>query len=333
MKTILVTGGAGYIGSHTCRLLNKNGYRIAVLDSLEHGHIGSLNSTRDLNFIRGCIGNKELLDDLFQAFEFDAVVHFAAYTYVGESVKEPGKYYRNNFSAPLVLLDAMVKYNCKKLVFSSTCATYGDPQQHPLDETHPQNPLNPYGRSKLFFEQAVMDYQKAYGLAYVFLRYFNASGAAKDGSIGEDHDPETHLIPLVLKNIKGEIPDLKVFGNDYPTADGTCIRDYIHVDDLASAHLKALEYLGKGGRPTAFNLGTGQGNSVLEVIRTAEKVTGKAVGYSFSPKRPGDAVSLVANADKASELMGWKADVISLEEIIASAWKWENGPLNGRYEK
>lgn len=151
MKTILVTGGAGYIGSHTCRLLNKNGYRIAVLDSLEHGHIGSLNSTRDLNFIRGCIGNKELLDDLFQAFEFDAVVHFAAYTYVGESVKEPGKYYRNNFSAPLVLLDAMVKYNCKKLVFSSTCATYGDPQQHPLDETHPQNPLNPYGRSKLFF--------------------------------------------------------------------------------------------------------------------------------------------------------------------------------------
>lgn len=178
-----------------------------------------------------------------------------------------------------------------------------------------------------------MDYQKAYGLAYVFLRYFNASGAAKDGSIGEDHDPETHLIPLVLKNIKGEIPDLKVFGNDYPTADGTCIRDYIHVDDLASAHLKALEYLGKGGRPTAFNLGTGQGNSVLEVIRTAEKVTGKAVGYSFSPKRPGDAVSLVANADKASELMGWKADVISLEEIIASAWKWENGPLNGRYEK
>lgn len=332
MKTILVTGGAGYIGSHTCKLLIKYGYRIIILDSLEYGHLDALNFKKE-NFIQGDIGDEQLLAKLFEDYDIEAVVHFAAYTYVGESVNEPGKYYRNNFSKALTLLDAMVKQDCKKLVFSSTCATYGDPQYLPLDESHPQLPLNPYGRSKYFFEQAVEDYRKAYGLGYVFLRYFNASGAASDGSIGEDHDPETHLIPLVLKNIKGIHPELKIFGNDSPTADGTCIRDYIHVEDLASAHLKALEYLDRGGSPTAFNLGTGQGHSVLEVIKTAESVTGKKADYSFAPKRAGDAVSLVANAEKAAELMGWNATETDLEEIIASAWKWENGPLKGKYGK
>lgn len=333
MKTILVTGGAGYIGSHTCRLISSKEYRIIVLDNLEYGHLDALGLDEGCIFINGDIGDKLLLVELFEEYDFEAVVHFAAYTYVGESVNNPEKYYRNNFTNGLILLDVMMKYGCRKLVFSSTCATYGNPKYIPMDEDHPQQPLNAYGRSKYFFEQAVNDFHKAYGLEFVFLRYFNASGAARDGDIGEDHNPETHLIPLVLQQAKGERQAIKVFGSDYPTLDGTCIRDYIHVEDLASAHLKALQYLDKGNESTAFNLGTGQGYSVLQVINTAEKITGRKVEFSFAPKREGDAESLVANVKKAAEKLGWRAEITKLEEIIESAWRWENGPNNGKYKK
>ncbi|TVP46694.1 MAG: UDP-glucose 4-epimerase GalE [Mongoliibacter sp.] len=333
MKTILVTGGAGYIGSHTCRLISSKEYRIIVLDNLEYGHLDALSLDEGCIFINGDIGDKLLLVELFEEYDFEAVVHFAAYTYVGESVNNPEKYYRNNFTSGLILLDIMMKYGCRKLVFSSTCATYGNPQYIPMDEAHPQQPLNAYGRSKYFFEQAVNDFHKAYGLEFVFLRYFNASGAARDGDIGEDHNPETHLIPLVLQQAKGERQAIKVFGSDYPTLDGTCIRDYIHVEDLATAHLKALQYLDNGYESTAFNLGTGQGYSVLQVINTVEKITGLKVEFSFAPKREGDAESLVANVEKAAEKLGWRAEIKKLEEIIESAWNWENGPNKGKYKK
>ncbi|EOZ91495.1 UDP-glucose 4-epimerase [Indibacter alkaliphilus LW1] len=332
MTTILVTGGAGYIGSHTCKLLGSEGFQVVVLDSLEYGHQKSLHiSDKKPVFVQGDIGDRKLLEGLFEKYAFDAVVHFAAYTYVSESVKEPGKYYLNNFSKPLTLLDVILKYGCKKFILSSTCATYGNPDYIPIDEKHPQRPLNPYGWSKYFLEQAIKDYHLAHGLSFVFLRYFNASGASEDGLIGEDHDPETHLIPLVLKNIKGEVPELKVFGKDYPTEDGTCIRDYIHVEDLANAHLKALLYLDRKGKSTAFNLGTGTGYSVLEVIKASESVTGKKAAYSFAPRREGDAVSLIADPSKALEDLGWKASWTDLQEIIRSAWSWENGPKNGSY--
>jgi UDP-glucose 4-epimerase len=329
-KTILVTGGAGYIGSHSVRLLSDRGYQIIVLDNLVYGHPEAI-INKDVRLILGNIDDNNLLEKIFSENKIEAVMHFAAYAYVGESVTEPSKYYRNNTFAPMAILDIMRKYKCQNFIFSSTCASYGDPVYIPIDENHPQNPINPYGQSKLMLEKIIKDYAHAYGLKYVFLRYFNACGASEDGLIGEDHDPETHLIPLVLEAAKGIRPNIKVFGTDYDTPDGTCIRDYIHVVDLAEAHQCALEYLLKGGNSVACNLGTGKGVSVKEVIAVAEKVTGLKVPVVLEDRRPGDPPQLVANPIKAKEVLGWEAKNKNLEVIIKSAWSWMNGAKQGKY--
>ncbi len=328
-KHLLITGGAGYIGSHTVKLLSEHNYKITVIDNLVYGHEEAI--PPNIRLIKGDIGDLKVIEPLFESNEFDAVLHFAAYAYVGESVQNPSKYYHNNLQAPLNLLDTMVKYNCRNFIFSSTCATYGNPQYVPIDEKHPQNPINPYGMSKLMLEKIIMDYQKAYGMQYVFLRYFNASGAAKDGSIGEDHNPETHLIPLILDAANGDRDNITVFGTDYDTPDGSCIRDYIHVNDLATAHEKALQHLLAGKPSVAVNLGTGKGHSVLEVIRAVEKTTGKKVPVVFGERREGDPPQLVANAEKAAKVLGWKAAITDLNEIVRDAWAWKSGPKKGHY--
>lgn len=330
MKSILVTGGAGYIGSHTVRLLAEKGDQIIVLDNLVYGHKEAIVDDR-VKMIEGDIGDVELVNGLFEKYQFDAVLHFAAYAYVGESVTNPHKYYLNNVAAPLILLKAMVDHGCKQFIFSSTCATYGNPEYVPLDEKHVQKPVSPYGKSKFLLEQIIKDYETAYGLKYVFLRYFNASGASEDGLIGEDHDPETHLIPLILDAITGDRPAIKIFGTDYPTPDGTCVRDYIHVNDLGDAHIKALEYLQKDGESIACNLGTGFGYSVLEVIKAAEEVTGKKVPVEQAERRAGDATELVADAKLALEKLGWDPKYKDIKEIIATAWKWKTGERKGSY--
>jgi UDP-glucose 4-epimerase len=329
-NSVLVTGGAGYIGSHTVRLLNANNYHVIVLDNLIYGHKEAI-VDKEVTFIKGDIGNKDLLEKIFKDHNIKAVMHFAAYTYVGESVTNPSKYYHNNTATPLILLDAMVKYNCLNFIFSSTCATYGNPLYTPLDEMHPQNPINPYGRSKLMLEHIIKDYEKAYGIKYSFLRYFNACGSWEDAVIGEDHNPETHLIPVVLSAIKGEVESITVFGTDYDTPDGTCIRDYIHVVDLAKAHLLALKHLLKRGTSIACNLGTGKGTSVKEIITAAEKVTGKKVPVKYGTRREGDPAQLVANPSYAKLILGWEADHKEISKIILSAWQWANGPKQGKY--
>lgn len=330
MKTVLVTGGAGYIGSHTVRLMADQGYRILVLDNLVYGHQEAILNT-DVELVKGDIGDEALLKELFQKHQFEAVLHFAAYAYVGESVTHPNKYYVNNVAKPLTLLKTMIDHDCLKFIFSSTCATYGNPEYMPLDESHPQKPVSPYGKSKFLLEQIIKDYELAYGLKHVFLRYFNASGAAEDGLIGEDHDPETHLIPLILDAVTGDRPPIKVFGTDYPTADGTCIRDYIHVNDLGDAHIKALEYLRNGGGSIACNLGTGSGYSVLEVIKATEEVTGKSVPYETADRRPGDATKLVADAKLAFEQLGWDPKYKDVKDIIRTAWQWKTGERKGKF--
>lgn len=329
-KNILVTGGAGYIGSHTVRQLAERGYRVVVLDNLEYGHREAIvNDTVEL--VVGSISDGTLLSKLFAQYEFSAVMHFAAYAYVGESVTNPHKYYTNNVADPLVLLKTMVDNGCNQFIFSSTCATYGNPEYMPLDEKHPQKPVSPYGKSKYLLEQIIKDYETAYGLRYVFLRYFNASGASADGLIGEDHDPETHLIPLILDAINGDRPAIRVFGTDYPTADGTCVRDYIHVDDLADAHIRAYEYLDKGGDSLACNLGTGTGYSVKEVIKAAEEVTGIEVPVKYAERRTGDATELVADARLALNKLGWNPQYKDIKAIITTAWRWKKGSRNGRF--
>lgn len=260
---------------------------------------------------------------MFQGYKIDAVIHFAAYTYVGESVTNPQKYYWNNVVNTLNLLDAMVENNVKNIVFSSTCATYGNPQYMPLDEKHPQAPINPYGKTKFMMEQIMADYETAYGLKYAALRYFNAAGADADAQLGESHDPETHLIPLVLKAIKGDIPEIKVFGTDYDTPDGTCIRDYIHVEDLADAHMKALEKLFETQKSYGLNLGTGIGTSVKEILKAAEEVTGKKVPTIFADRRAGDPAILYAANTLAKETLDWKPKYTDIKEIIKTAWDWE----------
>ena len=284
---LLVTGGAGYIGSHTVQHLLSLGESIVVLDNLVYGHLDALPHDR-ITFVQGDLNDAALLDQVFTQHQPEAVLHFAAYCYVGESVEDPLKYYRNNVAGPLTLLDAMQKHACKRFIFSSTCATYGNPVFMPMDESHPQNPVNPYGASKLMLERVLRDCETAFGLQSVFLRYFNASGCDLDGHIGEDHDPETHLIPRILMAIRGDIDAITVFGTDYATPDGTCIRDYIHVNDLAAAHALALTHLRNGGESTAVNLGTGRGFSVKEIIATAEKVTGTTVPVTYGPRRAGD---------------------------------------------
>lgn len=324
MKKVLVMGGAGYIGSHTVRHLLDNGYDVVVADNLIYGHREAVDERAV--FVHADLADKFSLQKLFEQHKIDAVVHFAAFTYVGESVQDPEKYYQNNVVGTVNLLNAMMAHDVKKIVFSSTCATYGDPLYTPIDEKHSQNPINPYGRTKFMIEQIFSDYEKAYGLQHIALRYFNAAGCSADGRIGESHTPETHLIPLVLKAITGERKDIKVFGTDYDTPDGTCIRDYIHVEDLAAAHRLAVEKLGSYNG--CLNLGTGVGTSVKEIISAAEKVSGKICPTEYAERRAGDPARLFADNRKAKEVLGWTPQYTNIEDIIRTAWVWET---NRRY--
>lgn len=328
---LLVTGGAGYIGSHTVRHLLDQHERIVVLDNLVFGHRGALPMDR-VTFVEGDMNDAALMERLFAEHKPEAVLHFAAFAYVGESVTDPLKYYRNNLAAPLTLLETMQRHDCMRFIFSSTCATYGDPVRIPIDETHPQAPVNPYGASKWMLERVLRDCGHARGLKSVFLRYFNASGCHPSGEIGEDHNPETHLIPLVLQAAAGDRESITVFGTDYPTPDGTCIRDYIHVCDLASAHALALKYLRDGGETIAVNLGTGRGFSVKEIISTAESVTGKTIPVKYGERRAGDPAELVAEPTLAEKVLGWKAENLDPRAHIESAWAWMSGNRRGRYE-
>jgi UDP-glucose 4-epimerase len=329
-RPVLVTGGAGYIGSHTVKLLASQGRRIVVLDNLVYGHKEAILDP-SVELVVGDVGDESLVRGLFEKHQFAAVIHFAAYAYVGESVTDPLKYYRNNTAEPLVLLQAMQDFGCRVFVFSSTCATYGVPETLPICEVTPQNPINPYGRSKLMVEWILTDCGHAWGLRSASLRYFNASGSSPDGMIGEDHDPETHLIPRVMMAAGGEIEALEVFGTDYDTPDGTCIRDYIHVEDLADAHARALDHLIGGGDSIRCNLGTGVGVSVKEIIEAVEKVSGHPVPVQYGPRREGDPAVLVADPSLALELLGWRASRTDIIETVASAWKWFSGPRHGRF--
>lgn len=318
-KTILVTGGAGYIGSHACKTLAKAGYEPIAYDNLVYGH---REAVRWGPFVEGDLADRSLLGETIQRFDIAAIMHFAAFAYVGESVMKPEIYFRNNVVNSLGLLETMLETGCRKIVFSSSCATYGLPETMPIRETTPQRPVNPYGESKLMIERALHWYGKAHGLAHVALRYFNAAGADPDAEIGEDHDPETHLIPLILDTALGRRPQIDVFGTDYPTPDGTAIRDYVHVQDLAEAHVLALDHLADGGEGLALNLGTGQGHSVREVIAAAESVTGRAVMSRNTTRRPGDPPMLVADPSRARDALGWTPHLSSLEDILGTAWAW-----------
>lgn len=329
---VLVTGGAGYIGSHTVRFLAAQGRKVVVLDNLVFGHEGAI-VDEGVELVVGDVGDQRLVRELFEKHRFEAVVHFAAYAYVGESVTDPLKYYSNNTAEPVKLLQVMQEYGCKVFVFSSTCATYGVPEQLPITEKCAQNPINPYGRSKLMVEWILADCGTAWGLKSACLRYFNASGGAEDGLIGEDHDPETHLIPRVLMALTGEIEYLEVFGTDYQTPDGTCIRDYIHVVDLAEAHALALDHLLAGGESLRCNLGTGVGFSVKEVISAVEEVTGKSVPVRYGPRRAGDPDALVADPRLAKEVLGWEARHKDVRDMVRPAWAWMCAPGGGRFPK
>jgi UDP-glucose 4-epimerase len=316
---ILVTGGAGYIGSHCCKELSKKGFHPITIDNLVYGH---KNFVKWGEFSQGDLGNPTDLKKCFSRHKIDAVMHFAAYAYVGESVEDPLKYYENNLRNTIQLLHAVLEHDVKYFVFSSTCATYGNPEKTPIDENHPLNPINPYGRTKRMIEEILGDYQAAYGLKYISLRYFNAAGADPDAEVGEDHDPETHLIPLVLDVAAGKSQAIKVFGTDYQTPDGTCIRDYIHVTDLARAHILALQHLMDGANSSVYNLGNGQGFSVLEVIERARKITGKNITLENSDRRPGDPPVLIASNEKAIKELSWKPQYAEIDDIIGTAWRW-----------
>ena len=321
-SNVLVTGGAGYIGSHVVKALQQEGYGVIVLDNLVYGHRDIVEDVLQAELVVGDICDRTLLDQLFANHSITAVMHFAAYAYVGESVRDPGKYYRNNVAGAVNLLDAMVAANVKKLVFSSTCAVYGVTETVPITETLPQRPINPYGASKLMVEQILSDYDAAYGLKSVCFRYFNAAGADPDGQLGEDHTPETHLIPLVLQTALGQRDSIAILGTDYPTPDGSCVRDYIHVSDLAQAHLLGLGHLLAGKQSEAFNLGNGNGFSVRQVIDTVKQVTGKSIKVIEAERRPGDPPILVGSCEKAKELLGWVPQFSELNDIMAHAWKW-----------
>ena len=313
---VLVIGGAGYIGSHAARALRHAGHEVIIFDNLSTGY-EILASGFEL--VKGDVLDPAALNPVLR--RTDAIMHFAAHAYVGESVTNPRKYFRNNVEGGLSLLNAAVENGVKKIIFSSTCAVYGEPSKVPIEENTPRQPVNPYGVSKLFFEQALEAYDRAYGLRYASLRYFNAAGADESGEVGELHDPETHLIPLALRAAAGLGPELQVFGSDYPTPDGTCIRDYIHVNDLAGAHLKALDHLAAGKDSIAVNVGTGDGYSVQQVISAVEEVTGKRVPHKIALRRPGDPPALVANPAKAHRLLQWKA-TRGLREVVATAWNF-----------
>ena len=314
---VLVIGGAGYIGSHTARALQRAGHEVVIFDNLSTGYELL---AKGFELVKGDVLDASALARVLQPVE--AIMHFAAHAYVGESVTNPRKYFHNNVEGGLSLLNAALEAGVKKIIFSSTCAVYGEPAKVPIEENIPRQPVNPYGVSKLFFEQALEAYDRAYGFRYASLRYFNAAGADESGEIGELHDPETHLIPLALRAAAGIGPALQIFGSDYPTPDGTCVRDYIHVNDLARVHVKALEHLAAGKESFAVNVGTGTGASVQEVISAVEKITGKAVPHKKAPRRAGDPPALVANPAKAQALLQWKA-TRGLNEIVNTAWNWE----------
>ena len=313
---VLVVGGAGYIGSHTARALKRAGHEVIIFDNL---YTGFKRLAAGFELVQGDMLDAEALAKVLP--RADAIMHFAAHAYVGESVTNPKKYFHNNVEGGLSLLNTAMEAGVKKIIFSSTCAVYGEPARVPIDENTSRQPVNPYGVSKMFFEQALEAYDRAYGLRYASLRYFNAAGADESGEIGELHDPETHLIPLALHAAAGLGPELQVFGSDYPTPDGTCIRDYIHVNDLAGAHVKALDHLAAGKESIAVNVGTGTGASVREVLAAVEHATGKPVPHRIVPRRPGDPPALVANPAKAQTLLQWKASR-GLPEIVTTAWNW-----------
>jgi UDP-glucose 4-epimerase len=320
--TILVTGGAGYIGSHAVLALQREGYGVIVLDNLEYGHREFVEDVLQAKLVVGDIGDRATLDQLFATHPIAAVVHFAAYIAVGESVSTPDKYYRNNVSGTLTLLEAMVAAGIKNLVFPSTCAIYGMPKQVPMTEDHPKNPMSPYATTKWMVEQILADFDRAYDVRSVVFRFFNAAGANPEGLLGEDHQPETHLIPLVLLTALGKREAISIWGTDYSTPDGTCLRDYIHVSDLAQAHVLGLEYLLQGGKSEAFNLGNGHGFSVRQVIETAREVTGQDIKVIECDRRPGDPSILVGSSDKARKILGWFPQHSDLSKIISDAWQW-----------
>ena len=322
LQTILVTGGAGYIGSHTVKALLAAGYEVIIFDNLVYGHRHLVEKVLGVKLIVGDIKDLALLNRVFAEYSIAAVIHFAAFAYVGESVTNPAKYYSNNFIGTFTLLDAMRSASVDKIVFSSTCATYGVPSTVPVCEDHPQAPINPYGKSKLMVEELLADFGHAYNLNSVCFRYFNAAGADPDGLLGEDHSPETHLIPLVLLTALGERESISVFGTDYPTDDGTCVRDYIHVADLARAHVIGLKYLLQGNKSQIFNLGNGRGFSVREVIEAAREVTQREIKVIECDRRLGDPPILVGSSEKARQILGWKPEYTNIKEIIAHAWQW-----------
>lgn len=326
---ILVTGGAGYIGSHTVKMLRSRDCSVVVYDNLVKGH---RDAVRADYFVQGDLFDSELLESTIKKYKIDSVVHFAAYSLVGESMENPEKYYYNNLQGTLNLLGVMLKNNVKKLVFSSTAAVYGEPRSIPITEDIEKKPTNVYGKTKLFMEGAMEDFSRAYGFKYIALRYFNACGADPEGDIGEDHSPETHLVPLVLEACLGKRESIKVFGEDYPTKDGTCVRDYIHVNDLAKAHILALEALYSGHDSAVFNLGNGSGFTVREIIEAAEEVTGVKIKRESAPRRAGDPAVLIASSEKIRKELGWSADFTDIREIIGTAWKWHKNNPKG-YEK
>ncbi|MFB1082087.1 UDP-glucose 4-epimerase GalE [Jeotgalibacillus sp. JSM ZJ347] len=328
---VLVTGGAGYIGSHAVLALKRKGMNTVIIDNLQTGHGGAVSG--DDQFYNGSLHDGDFLDQVFTNHQIDAVIHFAASSLVGESVQNPLKYYENNVGGAISLLQAMTRHGVKKLVFSSTAATYGEPETDLLTEEDPVSPTNPYGETKLAVEKMLKWASEAYGIHSIALRYFNVAGADPEGLRGEDHDPETHLIPIILQVALGQRDHISIFGTDYTTPDGTCIRDYIHVSDLVDAHLLALEKLEKDPETTVFNLGNGQGFSVKEVIDTARKVTGHAIPATEEARRAGDPAKLVASADKARKVLGWSPVYTNLHDIIESAWKWhEKHPEGYRME-
>lgn len=322
---ILVVGGAGYIGSHMVKMLLGASHEVITLDNLSSGHrdavLGGV-------FVEGDLADVTILKHIFKTHRPEAVMHFASYIQVGESVRKPDIYYRNNVTNTLNLLDTMLAFNVKKFIFSSTAAVFGEPEYVPINETHPNRPLNPYGRSKWMIEQVLADYSQAFDFRSVCLRYFNAAGADPEGQLGERHDPETHLIPLILQAASGRRENIQVFGRDYDTPDGTCVRDYIHIVDLCSAHLAALQYLDKGGSSNFFNLGNGSGFSVQEVIDAVQKVSGRSITIINGPRREGDPARLVADSTRARNILGWQPKFTDLETIVSHAWQWECKQFN-----
>jgi UDP-glucose 4-epimerase len=317
---VLVVGGAGYIGSHMVKMLLSKGHDVVTFDNLSGGYRDAVLGGE---FVLGDLADQAAVDAVFTKYKPQAVMHFASFIQVGESVRRPDMYYRNNFSNTLNLLDAMVAHGVKYFIFSSTAAVFGEPDYVPIDEVHPNRPVNPYGRSKWMVEQILADYDHAFGLKSVCLRYFNAAGADPEGQLGERHDPETHLVPLILQAASGRRSEIHVFGRNYDTPDGTCIRDYIHIVDLCSAHLLALRYLADGGTSERFNLGNGEGFSVQQVIDTVEKVTGRKVKVLDGPRRDGDPARLVADSTRARSQLGWEPVFADLESIVQHAWAWE----------